>query len=105
MDCNNYPFLEYIAKTGAPIVLSTGMCDIKEVKKAVTTIEKAGNKKICILHCISIYPPELSTINLKNILGLRKEFPDYPEFDECRLSQDLLLRSNHRWSGWLFGSD
>jgi len=78
MDCTNYPFLEYIAKTGAPIVLSTGMCDMQEIKKAVSTIEKIGNKKICILHCIANYPAEMSTIRLQNILGLRELFPEYP---------------------------
>ena len=53
------------------------MGELKEIKKAVKTIENTGNKNICILHCISIYPCETSTINLKNISGLIKEFPDY----------------------------
>ena len=77
MELNNYPFLEYIGKTNAPIILSTGMGDLSEIKKAVQTIEKTGNKKICILHCISIYPCETSTINLNNIVGLKREFPKY----------------------------
>ena len=78
MDLNNYPYLDFIARTGTPIVLSTGMGELKEIHKAVETIKKAGNNKICILHCISIYPPVLETIRLKNILGLRNEFPDFP---------------------------
>lgn len=77
MELNNHPYLEYIGKTGAPIILSTGMGELEEIKKAVKTIENTGNKNICILHCISIYPCETSTINLKNISGLIKEFPDY----------------------------
>jgi sialic acid synthase SpsE len=77
MDLNNYPFLDYIARSGSPIVLSTGMGELDEIQKAVETIEKTGNKNICILHCISIYPPEISTIRLNNILGLREKFPDY----------------------------
>lgn len=78
MDLVNYPFLEYIASCGVPIILSTGMGTMEEVRKAVATIEKAGNRSMCLLHCISIYPPELSAIHLNNILGLRKEFPNYP---------------------------
>ena len=78
MDLNNYQFLDYISRSGAPIVLSTGMGDLEEIRRAVETIEKAGNRNICLLHCISIYPPKTSTINLRNILGLREEFPDYP---------------------------
>lgn len=77
MDLNNYPFLDYIARTGAPIVLSTGMSEIGEIHKAVETFEKAGNINFCLLHCISIYPSETSEIHLKNILGLSKEFPNY----------------------------
>jgi N-acetylneuraminate synthase len=78
MDINNYPFLDYISRTGAPIVLATGMGDMDEIKIAVETIEKAGGKNLCLLHCISIYPPEISTIQLNNIIGLRETFPDYP---------------------------
>jgi len=78
MDLNNYPFLQYIGKAGAPIVLSTGMGDMDEIHKAVKTIENTYNTNICLLHCISIYPPEPSTIQLKNIIGLREEFPKYP---------------------------
>lgn len=78
MDLVNYPFLEYIASRGVPIVLATGMGAMEEIRRAVAAIEGAGNHKICLLHCISIYPPEISTIRLNNILGLRKEFPNYP---------------------------
>ena len=78
MDLTNYPYLEYLAKTGTPIVLSTGMGDMQEIKKAVETITTTGNDQIMLLHCISIYPPELDTIRLKNINGLREEFPNYP---------------------------
>ena len=78
MDLNNYHFLEYIGKTGVTIILSTGMGSLEEVGKAVKVIENTGNNKLSLLHCISIYPPELQTIQLNNILGLREEFPDYP---------------------------
>jgi N-acetylneuraminate synthase len=78
MELNNYPFLDYIARKGVPIVLSTGMGTIDEICRAVETIENAGNHSICLLHCISIYPPEISTINLLNIVGLQEKFPEYP---------------------------
>jgi len=78
MEINNYMYLEYIANTGAPIVLSTGMADMCEVEKAVEIVKKSGNKNLCLLHCISIYPPEISTIRLKNIVGLKEKYPEYP---------------------------
>jgi len=48
-----------------------------EIKKAVTIIEKEGNKKLTLMHCISIYPPQDEDINLNNIPMLKKEF-NYP---------------------------
>ena len=78
MDLNNYAYLKYIAQKGKPIVLSTGMSNMDEIRKAINVIENEGNTSICLLHCISTYPPEFETINLMNIQGLREEFPQYP---------------------------
>ena len=78
MDINNYGFLKYIAETKAPIILSTGMAEIEEVKKAVEIIKTAGNERLALLHCISIYPAAANTIHLNNIAMLQSEFPDCP---------------------------
>lgn len=77
MDINNYPFLEYIAKKNTAIILSTGMSTFKEVEKAVSVIKAAGNNRLALLHCISIYPVDYEDINLNNILSLRKQYPEY----------------------------
>jgi N-acetylneuraminate synthase len=78
MEINNYPYLEYIARTGTAIILSTGMADQEEIERAVRCIRDAGNDNLCVLHCVSIYPAEPSTINLNNILALRESFPGLP---------------------------
>ena len=78
MDLNNLPFIRYIANKGVPIVLSTGMGSLIEIKKAVSVIADTGNKRIVILHCVSLYPTNHEDIHLKNILGLRDAFPAYP---------------------------
>lgn len=78
MDINNGPFLEYIAKKQLPVVLSTGMAEYGEIKQAVRTLENAGNRQICILHCVSAYPAAPDLIHLRNMLHLKKLFPDYP---------------------------
>lgn len=78
MDSNNLVYLRYVARKGAPVVLSTGMSSLEEVKRAVDTLVGAGNQQICLLHCISMYPPEPDTIHLNNIIGLREAFPDLP---------------------------
>ena len=78
MDLNNYPFLEYLAKKGKPMVISTGLSELYEIDKAVKTIENVGNKQIVILHCVSTYPPKDEDINLNNISSLMKIYPKYP---------------------------
>ncbi len=77
MEINNLPFLNYIGEKGVPIVLSTGMSTIDEIRTAVKTIEETGNRNLCILHCVSVYPAPAEIINLNNMIMLREEFPDY----------------------------
>ena len=64
MEINNLPFLKYIASKGLPIVLSTGMSTIEEIEAAVSAIETTGNKKLCILHCVSLYPADVEAIKV-----------------------------------------
>lgn len=78
MDLNNYPFLEYLAKKGRPMIISTGLSELYEIDKAIKTIEEAGNNQITILHCVASYPPEDSNINLNNIKTLMATYPEYP---------------------------
>lgn len=77
MDLNNYPFLEYIAKKGKPVVLSVGLSTLGDIDEAVRTIKSVGNEQIVILHCVSIYPPEDNEVNLNNIDMLRNLYK-YP---------------------------
>mgnify|MGYP000179823694 FL=1 len=77
MDIDNEQLLFEVAKTGKPVLLSTGMATLSEIETAIKYIETAGNNQIVILHCISIYPPEYSDINLNNIPMLKNAF-DYP---------------------------
>lgn len=78
MDLNNYPFLEYLAKKGKPMVIATGLSELYEIDKAIKTIENAGNKNIVILHCVSTYPPDDKDVNLNNIKTLMTAYPEYP---------------------------
>lgn len=77
MDINNYVFLDYIAKKDTAIILSTGMSTYDEVQKAVSVIQNAGNARLILLHCISLYPVDYADINLRNISALHKSYPEY----------------------------
>jgi sialic acid synthase SpsE len=78
MDLNNYPFLDYLARKNLPMIISTGLSELHEIDKAVRVIEKTGNFNICILHCVSTYPPVDSDVNLNNIKALMSTYPEYP---------------------------
>jgi N-acetylneuraminate synthase len=78
MDLNNYPFLDYLARKGLPMIISTGLSELHEIDKAVRVIENAGNTQICILHCVSTYPPVDTDVNLNNLTTLMNTYPDYP---------------------------
>jgi sialic acid synthase SpsE len=78
MDLNNLPFLAYVAQSKKPIVLSTGMAEIDEIGRALETIEHAGSREVCILHCVAMYPADDEDLNLNNIIGLRRIFGSYP---------------------------
>ena len=78
MDLNNLEFLEYIGKKNKAVILSTGMGSLEEIREAVKTLKKTGNKNLAILHCVSIYPTPHKLANLNNIRGLIDEFPNIP---------------------------
>ena len=73
-DVCNLPFLKYVAETDLPIMLSTGMSTLNEVRDAVDTILGCGNDQLILLHCVTSYPTYPESVNLKAIETLRKEF-------------------------------
>ncbi len=73
-DLTNYPFLEYIASKGKPMILSTGYSSFSEVATAIETIQEAGNDDLVVLHCLSTYPAPPEEMNLNVIPKLRDAF-------------------------------
>lgn len=75
-EITNYPYLKKIAQYGEPVILSTGMCEMEDVKNAVDVLCKYGLNKgqITILHCNTEYPTPMQDVNLKAMLQLRDKF-------------------------------
>ncbi len=75
-EITNYPYLVKIAKTGKPIVMSTGMCDINDVTQALNILCENGVKKkdITLLHCNTQYPTPMCDVNLKAMMTLADTF-------------------------------
>lgn len=78
MELDNLAYLEFLGKLGIPLVLSTGMGTMTEIRRAVETIHATGNHQLIILHCTSLYPSDPETVRLMNICGLRQKFPEIP---------------------------
>ena len=68
--------INYIASKKKPIIISTGNSSVKEIKKAIKTINKYHHK-IIILHCVSSYPTKLKNTNLERIYKLKEVFKKY----------------------------
>lgn len=73
-EITNYPYLVAIAKTGKPIIMSTGMCEMNEIDAAMKLLRENGAGEICLLHCTTEYPAPYQDVNLKAMDTLRSEF-------------------------------
>ena len=68
------PLLKKVARTGKPVILSTGMASFEEIDEAVTVLKQAGCKQLCLLKCTSAYPASPEDANLRTIPHLYKSF-------------------------------
>jgi len=68
------PLIEYAAKTKKPLVISTGMATLSEIKEAVDTARNAGAKDIILLKCVSAYPARPEDMNLQTIPDMKERF-------------------------------
>ncbi len=73
-EVTNLPFLKHIAGKMKPVILSTGMSTLAEVKEALDVIKKTGVKEIVLLHCVTSYPARIESTNLKAMQTLRDTF-------------------------------
>ncbi|MBU4230859.1 MAG: N-acetylneuraminate synthase family protein [Proteobacteria bacterium] len=74
-DAVNLPFLRYVARTGKPVLLSTGMCTLEEVRESVDAILAEGNEQLVLLHAITNYPTHPENVNLAAMQTLMQNFP------------------------------
>ena len=76
-DITNTPLLRRVARTGKPVVLSTGASTLDEVDGALGTLGAAGATDIALLHCILNYPCENINAHVRMITGLQDRYPDH----------------------------
>ncbi len=73
-EITDLPLISYIAQTGKPIIMSTGMASLIEIEQAVNTAKNSGCENLILLHCISSYPAPVSQCNLNTIFDLANRF-------------------------------
>ena len=70
----DHALLQRIARTGKPIIMSTGMATLEEIEEAVKVIRAAGGTQLALLKCTSVYPAAPEEMNLRTIPDLAKRF-------------------------------
>ena len=73
-EINDIPFIRKIARTGKPIIMSTGIAYLSDIELALRTCREEGNENVILLKCSSAYPAPYEDINLKTIPSMKEVF-------------------------------
>ena len=79
------PLIRYVARTGKPMIMSTGMASEDEIGEAVETARAAGCSEIALLHCVSSYPAPLEQANVRRVSALGHRFDVVPGLSDHTL--------------------
>jgi sialic acid synthase SpsE len=71
-EITHFPLLEYIARKKKPVILSTGMSTLQEIRDALEAIKAGGSGEIILLHCVSCYPARIEDMNLRAMDTLKR---------------------------------
>lgn len=85
------------ARTGRPVILSTGMADMDEIRRAVEVLTRSGCTDLTLLHCTSSYPTPAAECNLAAIKTMRDEFGCQVGWSDHSVNPGVISRAVHHW--------
>lgn len=92
-EITDIPLIEYVASTGKPIIISTGIAELCDIELAVKTCKKEGNDQIALLKCTSTYPAPYNEINLNTIPNLKETFDTVVGLSDHTLGSSISIAS------------
>jgi pseudaminic acid synthase len=70
-ELNDLPLVETVARTGKPVIMSTGMASLEDIERAVRVCRENGNERLALLRCVSCYPAQAEDVHLGSFERLR----------------------------------
>ncbi|WP_439437656.1 N-acetylneuraminate synthase family protein [Salinivibrio costicola] len=92
-DLPDIELISYIAKTGKPILLSTGLADWMEIQRAIDVCRKEGNDNIALFQCTSLYPAPPDLSNLKAMISMKAAFNVLTGYSDHTLGDNIPVAS------------
>lgn len=91
IDIADLPLQEYLAKSGVPVLVSTGMSTLGEVEEVMKLYSAADHNEVVLLHCVSNYPCSIESLNMRVIETIRQAFDVNVGFSDHSIGADASI--------------
>jgi len=87
------PLIKYVASTGKPMIISTGMADAYEIQEAIDTAKENGCNELAILHCVSGYPAPAEDYNLNTLIDMQQRYELVTGLSDHTINNSIAITS------------